>query len=92
MTAIISHPQITGNCSNCAVERSGAGYCDIVRRFWEVLFFLQVGPIFLRATWTQRGGDYGIYWPDIDEYLSTEGLLRGAPAPMRSVQPNTKHH
>ena len=27
-----------------------------------------------------RGG-YGIHWPDIDEDLSTEGLLRGAPAP-----------
>ncbi len=24
---------------------------------------------------------YGIHWPDIDEDLSTEGLLRGAPAP-----------
>ena len=22
---------------------------------------------------------YGIHWPDIDEDLSTEGLLRGAP-------------
>ncbi|MBT1073603.1 DUF2442 domain-containing protein [Pelotalea chapellei] len=27
------------------------------------------------------GGGYGIHWPDIDEDLSTEGLLRGAPAP-----------
>ncbi|MFK8043605.1 DUF2442 domain-containing protein, partial [Congregibacter sp.] len=24
---------------------------------------------------------YGIHWPDLDEDLSTEGLLRGAPAP-----------
>ena len=24
---------------------------------------------------------YGIHWPDIDEDLSTEGLLHGAPAP-----------
>jgi hypothetical protein len=23
---------------------------------------------------------YGIHWPDVDEDLSTEGLLRGAPA------------
>lgn len=29
------------------------------------------------------GGGYGIHWPDIDEDLSTEGLLRGAPAPRR---------
>lgn len=26
------------------------------------------------------GAGYGIHWPDIDEDLSTEGLLRGAPA------------
>jgi hypothetical protein len=24
---------------------------------------------------------YGIHWPDIDEHLSTDGLLRGAPSP-----------
>ncbi|MCW5695469.1 MAG: DUF2442 domain-containing protein [Bauldia sp.] len=28
------------------------------------------------------GAGYGIHWPDIDEDLSTEGLLRGAPAPV----------
>jgi hypothetical protein len=33
-----------------------------------------------RAHWTIAGGGYGIHWPDIDEDLSTEGLLRGAPA------------
>ncbi|WP_327194922.1 hypothetical protein [Sphingobium sp. C100] len=26
---------------------------------------------------------YGIYWTEIDENLSTEGLLRGAPAPQQ---------
>ena len=46
-------------------------------------------PRLLRATpehresWERAGGGYGIYWPPIDEDLSTEGLLRGAPAPMR---------
>lgn len=30
--------------------------------------------------WEISGGGYGIYWPDIDEDLSSEGLLRGAPA------------
>lgn len=30
--------------------------------------------------WKTSAGGYGIYWPDIDEDLSTEGLLRGAPA------------
>ena len=34
-----------------------------------------------RANWQICGGGYGIHWPDIDEDLSTEGLLRGAPAP-----------
>jgi len=29
------------------------------------------------------GGGYGIHWPELDEDLSTEGLLRGAPAPMQ---------
>ncbi len=33
-----------------------------------------------RDNWQICGGGYGIHWPDIDEDLSTEGLLRGAPA------------
>ncbi|MDM8011956.1 MAG: DUF2442 domain-containing protein [Parasphingorhabdus sp.] len=33
-----------------------------------------------RAHWEIAGGGYGIHWPEIDEDLSTEGLLRGAPA------------
>jgi len=36
-----------------------------------------------RAHWKIAGGGYGIHWPEIDEDLSTEGLLRGAPAPQR---------
>jgi len=38
-----------------------------------------------QANWQVCGGGYGIHWPDIDEDLSTEGLLRGAPAPRRSA-------
>jgi hypothetical protein len=38
-----------------------------------------------RNNWKIAGGGYGIHWPDIDEDLSTEGLLRGAPAPKTSV-------
>ncbi len=34
-----------------------------------------------RKNWRVAGGGYGIHWPGIDEDLSTEGLLRGAPAP-----------
>lgn len=31
--------------------------------------------------WRLCAAGYGIHWPDIDEDLSTEGMLRGAPAP-----------
>jgi hypothetical protein len=34
-----------------------------------------------RKNWQVAGGGFGIHWPDLDEDLSTEGLLRGAPAP-----------
>lgn len=30
--------------------------------------------------WEIAGGGFGIHWPDLDEDLSTEGLLRGAPS------------
>ena len=39
-----------------------------------------------RSNWEICGGGYGIHWPNIDEDLSTKGLLRGAPAP-RAAQP-----
>jgi len=41
-----------------------------------------------RQRWEMASGGYGIHWPDIDEDLSTEGLLRGAPAP-RGHTPTT---
>lgn len=34
-----------------------------------------------REHWEVCAAGYGIHWPDLDEDLSTEGLLRGAPAP-----------
>lgn len=34
-----------------------------------------------RDRWQISGGGYGIHWTDLDEDLSTEGLLRGAPSP-----------
>jgi hypothetical protein len=34
-----------------------------------------------RQRWEIAGGGHGIHWPDVDEDLSTDGLLRGAPAP-----------
>lgn len=48
-------------------------------------------PKLLNATPEERGkweicaGGYGIHWPEIDEDLSTEGLLRGAPAPNKEA-------
>ncbi len=38
-----------------------------------------------RENWQVCGGGYGIHWPDVDEDLSTEGLLRGAPATRESA-------
>ena len=42
-------------------------------------------PRLVKASAAQRANyeimAMGIHWPDIDEDLSTEGLLRGAPAP-----------
>ena len=44
-------------------------------------------PRLLRATpsqrrnWKRCAAGHGIYWPEIDEHLSAEGLLRGARSP-----------
>ena len=34
--------------------------------------------------WHVAGGGYGIHWPDVDEDVSTDGLLRGERAPLGS--------
>jgi hypothetical protein len=39
-----------------------------------------------RAHWEMAGTGYGIHWPDLDEDLSTEGVLAGARAPGGSVK------
>jgi hypothetical protein len=39
-----------------------------------------------RLNWKIAGAGYGIHWPDLDEDLSMEGLLRGAPAPERPAK------
>lgn len=33
-----------------------------------------------QRNWKKAGAGYGVHWPDVDEDLSTEGLLRGASA------------
>lgn len=35
-----------------------------------------------RANWRIAGAGYGIHWSDVDEDLSTQGLLQGTPAPI----------
>lgn len=39
-----------------------------------------------RQRWEICCCGYGIHWPDLDEDLSTEGLLRGAPAPRQAAR------
>ena len=34
-----------------------------------------------RTNWKIAGAGFGIHWPDVDEDISVQGLLRGAPAP-----------
>jgi hypothetical protein len=34
-----------------------------------------------RARWQVAGAGFGLHWPELDEDLSAQGLLRGAPAP-----------
>lgn len=36
-----------------------------------------------RRRWKISAGGFGIHWPDVDEDVSVEGLLRGAPAAPR---------
>ena len=43
-----------------------------------------------RSNWKVCAAGYGIHWPDLDEDLSTEGLLRGAPAPAQTEKHLTK--
>jgi hypothetical protein len=36
-----------------------------------------------REKWVLSAAGYGIHWPELDEDLGCEGLLRGAPAPAK---------
>jgi hypothetical protein len=36
-----------------------------------------------RRNWQVSAGGFGIHWPDLDEDLSSAGLLRGSPAAVR---------
>lgn len=79
-----------------ADERVIGVHCDDDRLFVDLMDGRSIAvplawyPRLFNATPTQRaayevaGGGYGIHWPEIDEDLSVEGLLRGAPAPQLS--------
>lgn len=43
-----------------------------------------------RKNWELIGPGFGIHWPDVDEDLSIEGLLRGLPS-FESVRPPKPH-
>jgi hypothetical protein len=40
-----------------------------------------------RERWEIAGGGFGIHWPDLDEDLSTRGMLPGRPATGRATSP-----
>jgi hypothetical protein len=46
---------------------------------------LEAGTPVQRAHWEMAGAGCGIHWPELDEDLSTEGLLAGARAPRGSA-------
>jgi hypothetical protein len=54
---------------------------DLSAKFWIDPVRLLDATSAQRKNWKIAGGGYGLHWPDLDEDLSTEGLLRGAPAP-----------
>jgi hypothetical protein len=39
------------------------------------------GNVTARRNWQPAAAGFGIHWPDLDEDLSVQGLLRGEPAP-----------
>lgn len=69
------------------VSFSEDSFCVALRDGRKISVPLTWFPKLLQATaqqrtnWQVAGGGYGIHWPELDEDLSTEGLLRGAPAP-----------
>ena len=38
-----------------------------------------------RAHWELCGGGYGVHWPELDEDISTEGMLQGEPLSRRAA-------
>ena len=55
-------------------------------------------PLFLYATprerdnWAIAGAGFGVYWPELDEDLSVDGLLRGGPSPRAKALSTQRRH
>jgi len=62
-----------------SVDLSSAGRTITVPLAWYPRL-LHATPA-QQANWRIAGAGYGIHWPDVDEDLSAQGLLQGAPAP-----------
>ncbi|NES74044.1 MAG: DUF2442 domain-containing protein [Okeania sp. SIO2D1] len=79
----ISTPQADERVKNVQIQEDtfsvklmdGRNYCS-----FSLVSSSEITPEQLQA-WEICGGGYGIHWEEIDEDISTEGLLRGAPAP-----------
>jgi hypothetical protein len=54
------------------------GRTIVVPLVWYPRLFHATGD--QRRNWKIASAGFGIHWPGVDEDLSTEGLLRGAPA------------
>lgn len=54
------------------------GRTMIVPLFWFPR--LKRATLEQRQHWEVAGAGFGIHWPDVDEDLSVQGLLRGEPA------------
>ena len=52
----------------------------VTRRCWWYPRLYRAAPE-QRRRWELAGAGRGIHWPDVDEDLSLEGMLRGAKAP-----------
>jgi hypothetical protein len=52
---------------------------------------LLAGTARQRSNWQLAGAGYGIHWPDLDEDISTAGLLRGdVPPPIKLTKARIK--
>lgn len=73
-----SNPSAAAIAAGREVLKRTSDYLNLGVSFAVETTLSSRGRVDLMRNAKSRG--YGIHWPDIDEDLSTEGLLRGAPA------------